>query len=397
MPGPFEGVRILDFTRFQQGPFATALLADMGAEVFKVEPRIDGEWGRQSERDAATGFSAYFESYNRGKRSITLDIRLPEAREVVRKLVPSFDVVVENFRPGFMARVGLDYESLKPLHPRLIYAQASAFGSQGPMSGLGGFDHIAQAVSGLMVEQAGGPGHDPIPALPGAADQISASFLAMGIGAALYARSNTGLGQKIEVSLLGSMMAFQGRQVTRYFVTGKQGRARWRRSPLYSHYRTADGWVAIAAQRPESWAPICRALGDTTLETDPRFSGPWERDANADQLESHLEQLFSQHTTSDWLARLIAEDVPCGPVNDYAALKDNPELAAQLRANRYLVEVEHSGQGRITTNGTPVTFRGTPTGAIHPAPELGQDTEAILLAAGYDWPAIEHLKDIAAI
>ncbi len=397
MPGPFHGVRVLDFTRFQQGPFATALLADMGAEVIKVEPRIDGEWGRQSERDAATGFSAYFESYNRGKRSVTLDIRLPEAQEIVRRLTPDFDVVVENFRPGFMARVGLDYESLQPLNPRLIYAQASAFGAVGPMSGLGGFDHIAQAVSGLMFEQAGGPGHDPIPALPGAADQISASFLAMGIAAALFARSHTGLGQKLEVSLLGSMMAFQGRQVTRYFVTGKQGRARWRRSPLYSHYRTSDGWVAIAAQRPESWSPICRALGDDNLETDPRFTGPWERDAHADELETRLERTFAQRSTAEWLTRLVAEDVPCGPVNDYAALKDDPKLAEQLRANRYLVEVDHSGQGRITTNGTPVTFSGTPTALPHAAPELGQDTEAILLDAGYDWPSIEHLKDIAAI
>jgi crotonobetainyl-CoA:carnitine CoA-transferase CaiB-like acyl-CoA transferase len=398
MPGPLHGVRVLDFTRFQQGPFATALLADMGAEVVKVEPRIDGEWGRQSERDAETGFSAYFESYNRGKRSITLDIRLPDGQEVVRALVPGFDVVVENFRPGFMARVGLDYESLRPLNERLIYAQASAFGSKGPMSGLGGFDHVAQAVSGLMVEQAGGPGHDPSPALPGAADQISASFLAMGIASALFARTTTGVGQKLEVSLLGSMMAFQGRQVTRYFVTGKQGRARFRRSPLYSHYRGADGWgVAIAAQRQESWAPLCRALGDPSLEHDPRFAGPWERNDHADELEARLEAIFAARTVGEWLERLIAEDVPCGRVNDYSALKDDGELAAQLRENRYLVEVEHSGQGRITTNGTPVTFSGTPTQELRAAPELGQDTEAVLLAAGYDWPAIEHLKDVGAI
>jgi crotonobetainyl-CoA:carnitine CoA-transferase CaiB-like acyl-CoA transferase len=397
MPGPFDGVRVLDFTRFQQGPFATALLADLGAEVIKVEPPIDGEWGRQTERDETTGFSAYFEAYNRGKRSITLDIRKPGAQEVVRRLVKDIDVVVENFRPAFMARVGLDYESLRAINPRIIYAQASAFGSKGPMAALGGFDHIAQAVSGLMVEQAGGPDHDPIPALPGAADQISASFFAYGIAAALFARERTGMGQKVEVSLLGSMMAFQGRQVTRYFVTGKQGRARWHRSPLYSHYRATDGWVAIAAQRPESWAPLCRALGQEALIEDERFAGPWERHRNADELETMLEGIFAQRSVDEWLTRLIAEDVPCGRVNDYSALKDDAQLAEQLAANSYLVDVEHSGQGRIRTNGSPVTLSETPPGPIRPAVELGQDTEAILLEAGYDWPAIERLKDAGAI
>jgi len=397
MTGPFAGVRVLDFTRFQQGPFATSLLADMGAEVIKVEPTIDGEWGRQSERDEQTGFSAYFESYNRGKRSITLDIRKPEAQDVVRTLVREMDVVVENFRPAFMARVGLDYESLRAINPRIIYAQASAFGSKGPMRELGGFDHIAQAVSGLMFEQAGGPEHDPVPALPGAADQISASFFAFGIASALFARATTGVGQKVEVSLLGSMMAFQGRQVTRYFVTGKQGRARFRRSPLYSHYRAADGWVAIAAQRQETWGRICRALGHEELIDDPRFAGPWERHHNADELETLLEGVFAERGTEEWLERLIAEDVPCGRVNNYGALRDDPVMSAQLEANDYLVEMEHPGQGRVRTNGTPVTLSETPALPQRPAPELGQDTEAVLLAAGYDWPAIERLKDAGAI
>src|SRR5579884_3612375 len=176
MPGPLHGVRVLDFTRYQQGPFATALLADLGAEVIKVEPR-EGEYGRQTERDES-GFSAYFESYNRGKRSLTLDIRTPEGREVVERLVPRVDVLAENFRPGFMERVGLGYERLRALNPRLIYAAASAFGPKGPLAGRPGYDHIAQAVSGLMIEQAGGPGHEPQPALPGAADQVSAMLFA---------------------------------------------------------------------------------------------------------------------------------------------------------------------------------------------------------------------------
>ncbi|HLZ70112.1 MAG TPA: CoA transferase [Dehalococcoidia bacterium] len=386
--GPLAGVRVLDFTRYQQGPYATSLLADLGADVLKVEPRLDGELGRQMERDAE-GFSAYFETYNRGKRSITLDLRRPEAREIVHRLVPHMDGLAENFRPGVMERLGCGYEALRPLNPRLIYAAASAFGPRGPERERPGYDHIAQAVSGLMVEQAGGPGHEPPqPALPGAADEISAMLFALGIVSALYARQQTGMGQKVEVSLFGSMLAFQGRQLMRYLRTGKQGRARWRRSPTYSHYRCADGWLAIAAVDPKMWPRLCRALGKPDLEHDPRFAGPWDRDRNAAGLEELLEAIFATRAVADWLARLITEDVPCGPVNDYRAV----EASEQALANGYLTTIEHPNLGTLRSAGIPIHLSATPPPPLRSAPELGMDTETVLLDLGYDWPQIEALR-----
>lgn len=391
MGGALAGIRVLDFTRYQQGPYATSLLADMGAEVIKVEPRVDGEWGRQTERDEA-GFSAYFEAYNRGKESITLDIRRPEGRQVVERLVPRVDVLVENFRPGYMEKVGLGYESLRTFNPRLIYAAASAFGPEGPLARRPGYDHIAQAVSGLMVEQGGGPGHDPQPALPGAADQVSAMLFAFGIASALVARERTGEGQKVQVSLLGSMMALQGRQITRFLRTGKQGRARFRRSPVYSHYRVADGWVAIAAQDPKKWTPLCRALDRPDLARDPRFAGPWERHHNAEVLETELEAIFITRPAAEWLERLTAEDVPCGPVNDYQALVAGTDLTAQLEANGYLTTVEHPNLGQLRTPGIAIQMSGTPPDPVRHAPELGQQTENVLLELGYTWEEMERLR-----
>ncbi len=396
MAGPLQGIRVLDFTRYQQGPYATSLLADMGADVLKVEGRHDGEYGRQTEMDGS-GFSAYFESYNRGKRSITLDIRRPEGRTIVEQLVPEMDVIVENFRPAYMDRVGLGYEALRVINPRLIYAAASAFGPVGPLAGRPGYDHIAQAVAGLMIEQSGGPGHEPQPALPGAADQVSAMLFAFGIASALVARDRTGEGQRVDVSLLGSMIAFQGRQITRFLYTGKQGRARFRRSPVYSHYRAADGWVAIAAQDPKRWGALCRALDRPDLEHDPRFAGPWDRHANAEALETELEAIFVTRPEAEWLERLIAADVPCGPVNDYRALVDGSDLPAQIDANGYIATVDHPNLGPIRTAGIPIRLSGTPVGPVQPAPELGRHTEEVLLSLGYTWADIEQLKDAGVI
>ncbi|MGE0542641.1 MAG: CaiB/BaiF CoA transferase family protein [Dehalococcoidia bacterium] len=391
MTGPLSGIRVLDFTRHQQGPYATSLLADMGATVLKVEPRVDGEWGRQTERDES-GFSAYFESYNRGKQSITLDIRTPAGKKIVEQLAPRVDVVVENFRPGYMDRIGLGYEALRALNSRLIYAAASAYGSKGPLAQRPGYDHIAQAVSGLMIEQAGGPGHDPVPALPGAADQISATMFAFGIASALVARDRTGEGQKVEVSLLGSMVAFQGRQITRFLHTGKQGRQRWRRSPLYSHYQAADGWVAIAAQDPKRWVRLCNALEHPELVDDPRFVGPWERHHNAQELEDTLEAIFATRSVAEWMERLTGEDLPSAPVNDYRALVEGEDLPAQLAANGYVATVEHPNLGTLRTAGIAVQMTGTPPGPAGHTPELGHQTEEVLLELGYTWEEMEQLR-----
>lgn len=387
MGGPLAGVRVLDFTRYQQGPFATTLLADLGADVLKVEERGDGEVGRRME-GLPNGFSPYFESYNRGKRDITLDPRRSEAIQIIHQLLPETDVLVENFRPTVMDRLGLGYDELHARYPRLVYASASAFGPEGPLRERPGYDHIAQAVSGLMVEQAVLPGADPIPGLPGLADQVSAMLFAYGIVAALLARERTGEGQRVQVSLLGSMIALQGRQITRFLYSGTQGRARWRRSPTYSHYRAADGWVAIAAVDPKMWPGLCRALDREGWLTDERFAGPWDRDHNAAELEELLEEVFATRTVAEWIERLVANDVPCGPVNSYGALADDPQLAA----NGYLTIVDHPSLGPLRTTGVPIHLSGTPPDPVRPAPELGQHTEEVLLHLGYTWEEIEKLR-----
>jgi len=312
-------------------------------------------------------------------------------------VVPRVDVLAEDFRPGYMERVGLGYERLRALNPRLIYAAASAFGPKGPLAGRPGYDHIAQAVSGLMIEQAGLPGHRPVPALPRAADHVRATHIAPGLPPPPRRRGPTGPRAPGDVPALGSVVPFQGRQITRFLYTGKQGRERFRRSPVYSHYRAADGWVAIAAQDPKRWAPLCRALGRPDLIDDPRFAGPWERHHHAAELEAELEAIFIQRPVAEWLARLTAEDVPCGPVNDYRALVQDGDLPAQVAANDYIVTVDHPNLRRIRTAGLPIHLSDTPAGPVQPAPELGQHTEEILLDLGYSWPEIEDLKRKAVI
>ncbi len=391
MAGPLDGFRVLDLTRFQQGPYATSLLADLGAEVIKVEPRPNGEWGRQTERDES-GYSPYFETYNRGKKSLTLDIRSEAGRSVIGRLVADVDVFVENFRPGYLDGIALGYEELRAANDRLIYASASAFGSEGPLASRPGYDHIAQAVSGLMVEQARGPGHEPVPALPGATDQFSAVMLALSITAAIVARDRTGTGQHVDVSLLGSTLALQGRQVARFLKSGEQGRERVRRSALYSHYKTSDGWVAIAAHIPRAWEPLCAALGDPRIDEGGRFADPWERYRNDVELEAVLEERFATRSTDEWLEKLVQHEVPCGAVNDYAAIFSDAELTAQLEANGYIAAVEHPTFCPLQAVGSAMRFSGTPAAAVGRAPELGEHSERILEDARYGWDEIEQLR-----
>ena len=247
-----HGVRVLDFTRAQQGPFATLLLADMGAEVLKVEPP-GGESGRASGL-GPDGFSSYFEGHNRGKKSITFDLKAPGAIEAVKRIVPTCDVVVENFRPGVMERLGLGYEDLKKIRPDIIMASASAWGRDGPWAGRGGYDHVAQALSGVMYEQGEGPGGEPHALIGGFADQIGAMLLAFGIATALLVRERDGVGQHVDGSLIGGMVSVQSKQIYEYLQSGQQSGFQRRRAATYTNYECADGeHIAIAANSQEMW------------------------------------------------------------------------------------------------------------------------------------------------
>ena len=391
-PSAFHGVRILDFTINQQGPFSTLLLADMGAEVIKVEPP-GGETGRANGL-GPDGFSSYFEGHNRGKKSITLDLKKPDAIEIVRRLLPSIDVVVENFRPGVMERLCLGYEDLRQLKPDIIVASASAWGRTGAWAKRGGYDHVAQALSGVMYEQGSGPGGEPQALIGGFADQVGAMLLAFGIASALFVRQRDGIGQHIDGSLIGGMVARQSKQIVEFLRTGKQSGFQRRRAATYTNYECADGGhVAIAANSQEFWERMVEALGDESLKADPRFSDPWGRAKHKDELVAELERVFHSRPLADWLGPLEKADVPFAPVLDYAGMSEH----AQYWENGYLVEIETPHLGTMRVPGPPIHMSATPPRIQGAGPILGFHTEEILLEAGYSWPEIEKLKESGAI
>jgi CoA:oxalate CoA-transferase len=387
----FTGVRVLDFTRAQQGPFATMLLCDMGCEVLKVEPP-GGESGRANGL-GPDGFSSYFEGHNRGKKSITLDLKIPEAVDIVRRLVPTVDVVVENFRPGVMERLGLGYEELKELREDIILASASAWGRKGPWAERGGYDHVAQALSGVMYEQGTGPGGEPHALIGGFADQIGAMLLAYGVASALFVRERYGIGQHIDGSLIGGMVAMQSKQIMEYLRTGKQSGFQTRRAATYTNYECADGQhIAIAANNQEFWERFVVALDAEWLGEDERFKEPFGRARNKDALVVELEKIFKTRPRDAWLEPLERADVPHAPVLDYAGMSQHP----QYWANDYLVNIETPHLGPMRVPGAPIHMSATPPRVDSAGPPLSMHTEEVLLSAGYSWEEIEHFKEIGA-
>ena len=318
MASAFSGVRILDFTQNQQGPSCTVLLADMGAEVIKVEPP-GGEPGRSSGL-GPDGYSAYFEAHNRGKKSIVLNMRTEEAKEIVRRLIPTVDVVVENFRPGVIERWGLGYEELAKIRPDIILASASAWGRNGPWANRPGYDHVAQALSGIMVEQGGGPGEEPHALFGGFADQVGGLTLAFGIASALFVRAMTGEGQHVDGSLIGGLTSMQAMPLGRYLRTGRQPGFEFRRAATYTHYKCADGvYMAIAANKQDMWERMCDAAAPH-LKDHPKYADPFARAENKMELVRVLEELFATKTSQEWADLLFEADVPHAPVMDYAAV-----------------------------------------------------------------------------
>jgi crotonobetainyl-CoA:carnitine CoA-transferase CaiB-like acyl-CoA transferase len=383
MPSAFSGVRILDFTRHQQGPSGTVLLSDMGAEVIKLE-EPGGEPGRASGL-GPDGFSAYFEAHNRGKKSMTLNMRKPEAIDIVRRLIPSCDVVTENYRPGVMERWGLGYEELKKVRADIILASASAWGREGPWAKRPGFDHVAQALSGVMVEQGGGPSEEPHALIGGFADQIGGMLLAFGVAGALFVRAQSGQGQHVDVSLIAGMTTLQAMPITRFLRTSHQPGFEFRRAATYTHYRCADGkYVAIAANTQDMWERFCDVAAPD-LKSDARFAEPFGRFDHKMELVAVLEELFLTRPSTEWTELLTAADVPNAPVLDYAGVAEHP----QFWANGYLQEIEHQNLGKMRVPGPPLRMSKTPPRIQGGGSQLGQHTEEVMLEAGYTWEEIE--------
>jgi len=400
MNGPLDGIRIIDWTIWQQGPVATQMLADLGAEVIKIEERERGDPGRGITAIAGSGTvksgrNYYFEANNKHKKSIALNLKRPEAREIVHRLAAQSDVFVQNFRKGVAARLGLGYADLSALNARIIYASASGYGPDGPDSGEPSFDYLGQARSGIM-NAVGTGSTTPTYIFGGIADQVGAIMLAYGVLAALFARERTGLGQEVDASHLGSMMALQGLNVAARTIMGKEFPRNTRANafnPLWNHYRCADDkWLSLAMLQPDRyWKDFCVTIGREDLIEDPRFIDIKSRGKNAVTLIEMIDQVFATRPRDEWMRTLKAGgDFIYTVVNSVSDLPDDP----QVKANNYVVDYEHPVLGNMTLLGMPVKLSATPGDPRGHAPELGEHTEVILTETlGYSWDEVARLRE----
>ncbi len=397
---PLEGMLVLDWTIWQQGPVCSAMLGDMGAEVIKIEQVETGDPGRwllaAGGQDTSDKPNWYFEANNRNKRSITLDLKQPEAVEIVHALVAKADIFVQNFRKGVAGRLGIDYESLRAVNPKLIYASATGYGPEGPESAEPSFDHLGLARSGIM-NAAGEPGMPPLSIAGGIADQMGAIMLAYGVMTAVVARERFGIGQEVNASHLGSMTFLQGLSVSMKLMAGMAMPRVFRHkayNPLWNHYRCQDDqWLAFAMLQPDRyWVDFARIIGRSDLASDPRFDNMANRSQNSEACVALLDEIFASQPRAVWLERIRADgaDLIYTVVNSVDDLATDP----QVRANGYVTEVDHPDHGPTEMVGLPVALSETPGSIRRVAPELGQHTEEILLdVLGWDWDRISALRE----
>ncbi len=393
--GPLAGLKVIDLTHVMAGPTCTLMLADMGASVIKVEKIPNGDDTRRN-LPLLEGESAAFMMMNRNKRGIALDLKSAGGREVLARLLADADVVVENYRPGTMAKLGFDYDELRKTNPGLIYCALSGFGRTGPYGHRGGFDLVAQAMSGIMSITGEGPGRPPVKCGAPLTDITCGILAAMGILAAYAHRLKTGRGQMVETSLLEAGIVQTYWQSAIALATGEAPGPMGSAHPLnapYQAFETADGWVVIGANNDRLWRRTLAVLGADRLADDPRFRDNADRMAHLADLETALAPYFRTRTSDDLLAAFDDAGVPAGPVNDVLQMHADP----QVRARAMVVEVDHATAGRVATLGLPVKFAATPGGVRHGAPLYGQHTRAVLAEHGYGEAEIEDLLGQGAV
>jgi formyl-CoA transferase len=391
LPGPLDGVRVLDLTRVVAGPYCAMFLGDLGAEVVKVEQPGTGDDTRGWGPPFTGGESAYYLCINRNKKSIALDLKSAKEVELVRQLAQAADVVIENFRPGTMERLGLGEEELRELNPRLIYASLTGFGADGPMSGWPGYDLIVQAWGGLM-SITGTPDGEPVKVGVAIIDLVAGLMLGKAITAALFAREKIGVGQRIDTSLLEAEVASLINVGSNYLIGGKIP-ARWGNAHPnivpYQNFKTADGYLVIGVASEVIWKRFCQAIGRMELAEDPRFANNSTRVENRVELISVLAEVFLGRSNEIWLTLLNDAEVPCAPVQTI----DRVFQAPQVLHRDMLVEIEHPTAGKVPMAGIPVKFSVTPASVRLPPPLLGQHTDEVLKTwLGMTDEAIEDLK-----
>ncbi|HXF50741.1 MAG TPA: CoA transferase [Dehalococcoidia bacterium] len=393
---PLEGVRVLDFTIWQQGPYATVMLADMGADVIKVEEPRGGDPGRGLQPITDAGLGGYFQAHNRGKRSVALNLKHPAGRETALALARDADALVHNYRAGVMERLGLGYRDVAAVNPDIVYVHASGYGPAGDEASEGSFDILAQARGGLM-SVTGEPDGPPLPAGVPVADQVGAMMAGFAVVSGLLYRQRTGRGIEMDVSLLGSQLALQAFNITNYLFTGRvpQRRRRAGSTPFWNVYRGSDGqYFVIGMLFDRRWPELCAAIGRPELESDPRFDTYRKRVAEgAPELIAILDDVFATKPAGHWVRALSDAGVFVAPVQDYADVAADP----QVLANGYIQEVMDPHRGAVRMVALPVTVNGEPLPVRGLAPELGAHTEEALLEAGYTWQEIAELRAAGAI
>jgi len=392
-PAALEGLRVLDVTQVMAGPFCAMMLADLGAAVVKVEPPA-GDSTRQMPGASGTD-SPSFNAVNRGKRSIVINLKTAQGRALFARLARSSDIVVENYRPGVMTSLGLDYAVLSAANPRLIYASISGYGQSGPQRGKGGFDLIAQGVSGIM-SITGEPGGPPVKAGIPVTDLGAGLFALVGILAALEHRHRTGTGQQVDTSLVDAGVALSVWEATEYFagmgVPAALGSAHRMNAP-YQAIRCADGYITLGAANERLFRRLCEVLGRMPWGDDPLFADNASRVKNREALAARIEAITVTLPRAHWLALLEANDIPCGPINDYAQVFADP----QVLARGMVVETDHPALGHLRTLGSPIKMSATPPVVSRRAPQLGEHTNDVLAEAGFSAAEIAALRSAGAI
>lgn len=393
--GALTGIRVIDLSIVVQGPQAGAMLHDLGADVIKIELPGMGDMSRWILAEEGDDFSGFYEANNRGKRSVTLDLRTSGGNRALRRLVESADVLMSNFVPGTLEAWDLSYEALSALNPRLVYGAASAFGPVGPDAGREGADLVAQGASGL-ISTTGVDGGDPSPMGAAIADHSGSQNLVIGILAALMHRHQSGLGQRVDVSLLGASIWAQASEFSYYLTSGTMPKRANRGHPLVRGvlrmFPTSDGWIVLVGVPPQLWPGFGRALERPDLAENPRFNTLIADRAALEELFPILDGIFRTRSTEEWCQRLAAEHQRFAAVRNYEQVVADP----QCWLNGYFLEGDHPDRGRVRVVGNPIRLSATPTEPGIVAPEIGQHTEEVLLEAGFSWDDLDQLRSEGA-
>ena len=385
---PLAGFRIIDLTRVLSGPFCTMLLADLGADVIKVEaPDGDPVRGQGAGRE---GLSWYFASFNRNKRSIVLDLKTPEGRAVLERLIAGADALVDNFRPGVLARLGFGEARLEALRPGLVTGAITGFGATGPYRDRPAFDFIAQAMSGFMSVN-GRPDDPPLRTGLPISDLVAGLYGALGVTAALLRRERTGRGERVDVSLTNAMISLLAYIASHHFATGEVLPRTGNDHPIaapYGLFRTKDGEIAIAPSDDAFFARLMDALGLDEARRDPDFASNPLRVLNRARLNALVEEKLAAQDSAHWVARLNEAGVPCGPVHGVDGVFADP----QVREQEMAIDIAHPGHGTVRMLGPAIKFADAPFAVRHPAPDLGQQTAEVLAEIGYSEADIAELR-----